>query len=457
MLDQTWFHPAPDPIIRNETKRIADQYIVIGSPTPLPIPQYVDAVLPRLPEMALSNMQLAELASPSNERRQYAHGSGGIDLMPLRDVPSWPLTDPAQQHLFTNYVLHLATWLDLCDPDEAFQKDVPKRAETSHILLNAIFALSARHLNLTTKTYDQLESNRYHSECLSQYRLMTGDAGTFQNASLFAALIILRVLEEIEMPVMGSQVHLTGLKHFVDARDHSQPVESEARLSEACFWVGLRQEIYSAVSNHKPIQMSLSNRVVDRSTAVALDHTWANRAVVLCADVINCCFTNFEVDQITWSKLMNYASQWWESRPVSCRPTRNLPARPTEGMAFTELKFTHGSHVIGEQHYLLGRILLAMFNPSVPRFGPGRKAAKGQMEKEIISYLRDLCGIGVHNSDTPPAMFTASMGISICGDLFEDRADQEALLYVLDRTERDHARPTAAIQDSLKKDWGWTV
>jgi hypothetical protein len=410
-----------------------------------------EGVLPRLPEMGLSNIELAGLARPLDDEEHYDRNKI-VDLMPLRDVPTWPLVNPAEQELFENFVKNLAIWLDLCDPAERFQKEVPERAKQSQILLNAIFALSARHLNLTGN-YDPLASNRYHNECLTSLRHMMSDAGTFQNASLFAATIILRVLEEIEMPVMASQVHLSGIKHFVDARDHPHAVEGG--LSEACFWVGLRQEIYSAVTNHKPIQLSLNHFVVDRSTSRADDYMWANRAVVLCADVINCCFTGFEVSRHTWEDLMKYTTAWRKSIPPSCYPTRQVPSRPKEGVAFTEIKFPHGCHVIGHQHHLLGCILLAMFNPSIPRFGPGRKAAVRQMEVELMATLRDLCGIGVHNSATPPALFTASMGISICGDLFDDLADQKALLDVLILTETKHARPTSAIQTSLKRDWGW--
>ena len=43
------------------------------------------------------------------------------------------------------------------------------------------------------------------------------------------------------------------------------------------------------------------------------------------------------------------------------------------------------------------------------------------------------------------------------GDRFTDRIDQEALLDVLVKTERDHARPTAAIQLQMKESWGWAT
>jgi hypothetical protein len=36
-----------------------------------------------------------------------------------------------------------------------------------------------------------------------------------------------------------------------------------------------------------------------------------------------------------------------------------------------------------------------------------------------------------------------------------DRIDQNALLDLLVRTEEDHARPTAAVQEEMMKAWGW--
>jgi hypothetical protein len=96
------------------------------------------------------------------------------------------------------------------------------------------------------------------------------------------------------------------------------------------------------------------------------------------------------------------------------------------------------------------------------------------LQAQIKPNLRELCGIGLYNRWTPPGIFTASMGIAICkrpnvifcvvplliipnvgGDRFDVRADQEALLDVLVKTENDHARRTTAVQNQLKEAWGW--
>jgi hypothetical protein len=66
-----------------------------------------------------------------------------------------------------------------------------------------------------------------------------------------------------------------------------------------------------------------------------------------------------------------------------------------------------------------------------------------------------LCGIGLSNRSVPPGMFTACMGIAICGDRFSERRAQDALLDVLRQTEKDHARPTTAVQQQMMSSWGW--
>jgi hypothetical protein len=113
------------------------------------------------------------------------------------DEPVWPLTDPAEANLLRHFVQNLAIWLDLCDPQQHFQVEVPRRAGTCPILLNAIFALSARHLS-HVGNYDAFAHNRYHDECLKYLIPMLNNHATITDETLFAATIILRVLEEID-------------------------------------------------------------------------------------------------------------------------------------------------------------------------------------------------------------------------------------------------------------------
>jgi hypothetical protein len=154
-------------------------------------------------------------------------------------------------------------------------------------------------------------------------------------------------------------------------------------------------------------------------------------------------------------ELKEASERWSAEKPSSFRPIYWREAEMGRGDAFPEIWHSHACHIIGVQHHKLGQILLSIFDPRIPRVGGARSVAVRSMEEQIKSNLRELCGIGLYNRWTPPGMFTASMGIAICGDRFEGKVDQDALLDILVRTERDHARPTAAVQKQMKESWGW--
>lgn len=106
---------------------------------------------------------------------------------------------------------------------------------------------------------------------------------------------------------------------------------------------------------------------------------------------------------------------------------------------------------------------------------PNDLKAADLWQSQVQCYLRDLCGIGLSNLETAPGIFTASMGIAICelrdvaliflssaltsrpvgGDRMTDEIDQKALMGILERTEKDHARPTKAVRQQMRESWGW--
>jgi hypothetical protein len=207
-------------------------------------------------------------------------------------------------------------------------------------------------------------------------------------------------------------------------------------LSAACFWVGLRQEIYSAMMNQRPVWLNLDNGLVDRSLAPAEDHTWANRAVIHCADVLNFCFgVNTQNTTARWQELDDYSRRWTTAVPPSFRP---MYQDTTGTQAFPEIWHQNSCHAIGIQHHILAELFLARYDPKVPRIGANRRIAEEEMAvssparcrrpldrciadrycvplKERIQKLtRCILGIGLGNQWAPPALFTACMAIAGC-------------------------------------------
>jgi hypothetical protein len=98
--------------------------------------------------------------------------------------------------------------LDLCDPVRSFETIVPHRASTCTVLINAIFALSSRHMShiqkiesdgrADPKHVDPLSTLRYGNLCSVKLRPVLEYDETMSDENMFAAAIILRVWEEMD-------------------------------------------------------------------------------------------------------------------------------------------------------------------------------------------------------------------------------------------------------------------
>ena len=118
------------------------------------------------------------------------------------DTPVWPLKDKEEAKLLRYFVEHLARRFDLTDPFQHFRRVVPQRAAVCPPLLKAILALSARHLSRIGE-YDHLISNKYIQACLQHLIPMLDDSSALQDENLLASTIILRHVEELEVPLSG--------------------------------------------------------------------------------------------------------------------------------------------------------------------------------------------------------------------------------------------------------------
>lgn len=138
--------------------------------------------------------------------------------------------------------------------------------------------------------------------------------------------------------------HLPGMYRFV--RDNSF---KPGTLGAASFWVGLRQEIYSAVTKRQPVCLNLAHpSLVDRSFHEADDYNWANMAVVHCADVVNFCFGSEEQEQKTWEELDEWNRLWLEKQPPSYDP---IFKEPQGSVVFPEIWYHRSCHGEGAQPY----------------------------------------------------------------------------------------------------------
>lgn len=162
--------------------------------------------------------------------------------------------------------------IDLCDEDRHFQLVVPVRARSQPHLLNAIFAVAARHLSRLPqyKTprgimfHGQLlprlnkhSALEYTLKCIPALRSFHDSEDDEYRDSIIATAVILRQLEEID----DGDPEPTNFLPIVNAFLRSPPSQSlfgRRGLIRASYWMALRQEIYHSFTRRQAPQMVLA-------------------------------------------------------------------------------------------------------------------------------------------------------------------------------------------------------
>lgn len=206
--------------------------------------------------------------------------------LPSSILPGIPHTNNRQQ-------------LDLADPDRHFQLRVPVVARSQPHLLNAIFAVAARHLIRMPQYKDPRGIINYHGQLLPNLdphsaveymlkcipalrRFHDGPADDEFLDSVVATAVLLRQLEEIDdddhevhhhghhdhhqtvgiisapPPQTLKQVNFLPIIDAVLRSAPSQALFSRRTLIQAAYWMALRQEIYHSFTRKQAPQMILA-------------------------------------------------------------------------------------------------------------------------------------------------------------------------------------------------------
>ncbi|KAH7157787.1 hypothetical protein B0J13DRAFT_542737 [Dactylonectria estremocensis] len=397
---------------------------------------------------------ITELGSPKPETTlPLEDNPGDFSVSIYVDTPTWPLKDPIEAMLFQTFVDKLAPLFDLCDSDRHFATVVPHRAVTCPPLMNAILAASARHLSRIS-TFDGLIGDQYHQNCLSVLIPALSSSITIKDENLLTAIVILRYMEELDVPVMStsmaSESHLVGTRVFVAAQDKLSELGS---LRRAAFWVALRQEIHMAFMQARPVHANYDlETVCDLIVPDDNGCSFANLTIIHCAACLRYCFSGEEHNANTWEKLRMSQDCWWEERPWYFHP---MYINAESNNVFPEVIFLNDAVVTGVLHYYLIEILLAAHNPTAPRLGLGQAASFRSINEAIKRNVRMVCGVAESNPRTMTSYAYVCLAITMGGDRFTDLREQNALYNILIKIDTRYAWPTGSTQEYLRSVWDW--
>lgn len=364
---------------------------------------------------------------------------------------AWPLSATQEALLLRHWVENVSGFFDFLDPRRPFAIEVPQRARSNRTLANAVFALSARHLSGTTD-FDALIADQYLEGCLRTLIPTLEDSEAVMDDDLLAALVILRMLEEMDLPFVGSdlQSHLFGTQAIIRAQ---RTDTKSSNLSQATRWCAFRQEIFGSLNSQRAFQLNMMQADIDWAMNANDDAAWACRAVLHCRDAIQFSL-GAEGTSSEHTELREDNVKWRINKPTSFEPFY-VDIQSSSNGNFPDVRMHMDWHVMASQYNILAHILLTVYDPKFPRSGPSHKQAVREVDRQVQEDVKILCGIGLSNPQTASAMQVACMAISLCGDRFTDDEEQHQLQGILARTEKIHGWPTAAIEQQLKVAWGW--
>ncbi|KAF5249670.1 hypothetical protein FANTH_4978 [Fusarium anthophilum] len=327
----------------------------------------------------------------------------------------------------------------------------------------------------------------YHNKCISHLMGVSADPINSCSDDALAAITILRYHEQVDSKIflwLQSLLSIAILAHFTSTDNETfsiavhavfqasqndadgllhlslQPPRgsdvsatslSSLRFS-ACL-IALRQEIWSVLMHRRPFRIPIlpveSYGIFD-DTLAADDYDWTNRVLIWCTHVLKFCYPDDDdeepIDNRTrsqqWEAIRDFQRNWDEKRPPHFAPLYYRERNPSEGRYFPEYWISSPCQMLALQHIELARIVLAVHDTKI-QLGIGGRAAPKALEELMREATRRVCGLATSQKWRQEGMVTAAVGLSMCGEYFQDPGELVTLL------ERDHAWPTSTLLNKL--------
>lgn len=189
------------------------------------------------------------------------------------------------------------------------------------MLLDAIFAFSARYLSRSDRRISPLVADKYHYSCVCRLIAALKDIACASESALALSTVILRMHEMLSdrNAEVDLQRHLKG---SLSLFSHNANKFGPGSLKHTAFWTYVRQEILTALRGCSPTNIDTSDKtyyvVFDGDT----DDDWTNNIIWLTARVINHYFdspfsTTASVHQ---EMLVTLVNNWQERLPDTFNP-----------------------------------------------------------------------------------------------------------------------------------------
>ena len=227
----------------------------------------------------------------------------------------------------------------------------------------------------------------------------------------------------------------------------------------ATFRIALRQELTAAYLTQRPVRYPLGAWALldDLPTSSVEDSIWCDRHLLHCARVLDFCYSSHNQHALNvvrqWEELKTYERQWEADTPTRFLPLLEEQPEKGQGRIFYRVWFLSDLHLTAAQFFDLSCILLAVYDPTVPRLGPKAAAMREELSSHVRQMVLRLCSIALSYPDLTPAYVQACMAVVICAEYFIIPYEQNALLNFLENMKQTHGWPTSHYATRMRQQW----
>ncbi|KAF4826971.1 Transcription activator AMTR1 [Colletotrichum tropicale] len=369
---------------------------------------------------------------------------------------NWYSTSPihisSHEHvIFQNFVRHISMWMDFFDPRRPFGTQVPQLAMHNVGLMNAVLALSARHLSLSSKVgekdhQDLNEALKYYYKTL-HYIQEAMQYDTYKTSlELLATSSIISAYEMLDGSRQDWERHLKGV-HWIQ---RSQTIHGDSGgLKQAVWWTWLCQDVWAAFrEKRRPFTFWRPVKTLDELDPYQL----AARSVYFFAQVVAFCSKedteaakNDPIDRVAAADaLKDQLENWRRHLTAEFQP---LPYAGSVDDVFEPIWIHPPACAIAFQVYYCAHILLLL---NVPVLGGLEQYT--QQRKRLMECVKKVCGIALTLSDYPSSVM-CSQCLYIAGIPLESRRERNCVLGLLEACRERSGWPVKPLGEELSARW----
>ncbi|KAG8527563.1 uncharacterized protein KY384_007716 [Bacidia gigantensis] len=373
------------------------------------------------------------------------------------------LTDPTELLFMQVFVEEVGIWMDSLDSDKYFSRILPYESLHDRMLLNAFLACGARHMNLVNSAYDDKTAADYYQ--LSSTLLLRQLQNPYRDIYVCATTaVILNVYETMTEKALQRMNHIAGARAMIKECNWNA---NSVGVGAACFWLNVGMELLSCLHFNWQVAWNPDDWGLDMNFdnggEPGREEIWTHRMIWILAKIAN--FRASMVPRpgdvpLDHMRMQNKCDEWnrwktwidgWELRaPRTMKPLGHLQNfRTTSKSLFPEVWLVKRTAVVARMFYHTGICLLSQTNP----VSHTNTQVAQQMHDLELHHAHMLAGIVAHVKDRGVAS-VATRCLATCAECLTDRAEQDEVIQILQRVQKETGWRLQFMYDALRRKWG---